>query len=203
MDTYFITTPDGNMIHGKNVHLRQGDVDGACGPYCIYMALIALGLIEREEVVGCDIDGRTNFGQLMASLDSHGKKLFANGTSSKQLTTCISKSPYHNIINYERWVGGNTEIRKFVTENIMQNRPVLLAFNWNETSAHWVLAIGVEQDEKKATKVYVLDPGFKTPTANRWNGKFISTGRGTRPFKYSTNADQDVSFFAAVALWKQ
>ena len=28
--------------NGGAVHLRQGDLDGACGPYCVVMALLAL-----------------------------------------------------------------------------------------------------------------------------------------------------------------
>jgi hypothetical protein len=29
------------------VHLRQGDMDGACGPYALVMAMIAMGLAKR------------------------------------------------------------------------------------------------------------------------------------------------------------
>ncbi|HEJ1134341.1 TPA: hypothetical protein SLU32_004560, partial [Pseudomonas aeruginosa] len=30
-------------VHGDKVHLRQGDMDGACGPYCLVMAMLVRG----------------------------------------------------------------------------------------------------------------------------------------------------------------
>ncbi len=36
---------------GDQIHLRQGELDGACGPYCIISALIALGLMRRSNVL--------------------------------------------------------------------------------------------------------------------------------------------------------
>ena len=29
------------------VHLQQGDIDGACGPYCLLMALLINGIVLR------------------------------------------------------------------------------------------------------------------------------------------------------------
>lgn len=44
------------------VHLRQGEMDGACGPYCVAMTLIALGVMSREQAQSLDsYDGRTDW----------------------------------------------------------------------------------------------------------------------------------------------
>jgi hypothetical protein len=32
------------------IHLRQSQPDGACGPHCVFMALIALGVVSRAWV---------------------------------------------------------------------------------------------------------------------------------------------------------
>lgn len=46
------------------VALRQGDVDGACGPYSLLMALITQNVLSREEVTDLNIqDGRTRLGK--------------------------------------------------------------------------------------------------------------------------------------------
>ncbi|MBG7352627.1 hypothetical protein GHU86_12690, partial [Pseudomonas aeruginosa] len=34
-------------VHGDKVHLRQGDMDGACGPYCLVMAMLVRGQLRR------------------------------------------------------------------------------------------------------------------------------------------------------------
>ena len=36
--------------NGESVHRRQGDIDGACGPYCIVMAHLALGDMTGSEI---------------------------------------------------------------------------------------------------------------------------------------------------------
>lgn len=35
-------------VHGDKVHLRQGDMDGACGPYCLVMAMLVRGQLRRR-----------------------------------------------------------------------------------------------------------------------------------------------------------
>ena len=62
---------DGVLISTNNksdneVHLRQGDMDGACGPYCVAMALLMLGRMQRNEISpGKNIDFRTKFGRFL------------------------------------------------------------------------------------------------------------------------------------------
>ena len=54
------------------VHLRQSDLDGACGPHCLLMALQILGLASREPVAvddGSPIDTSfPGFSRLMNEL---------------------------------------------------------------------------------------------------------------------------------------
>ena len=40
------------------LHLRQGDIDGACGPCCLFMALIICGVAKREEITGSPVSFR-------------------------------------------------------------------------------------------------------------------------------------------------
>ena len=40
------------------MHLRQGELDGACGPYCVVSALITLGLMDRTMSCTTCIAGR-------------------------------------------------------------------------------------------------------------------------------------------------
>lgn len=56
-------------INGKNVHLRQGELDGACTVYSLMMGLIAAGKVSRQDICNPDIiekkDGREGFGRLI------------------------------------------------------------------------------------------------------------------------------------------
>ena len=49
----FSVAPNGpvSAASGELVHLRQGDLDGACGPYCLFSALITLGLLQRDDLL--------------------------------------------------------------------------------------------------------------------------------------------------------
>ncbi len=53
-------------IDGKSVHLRQGDMDGACTVYSLMMGLISIGAIKRDDVENVDKKyGRTSKGRLI------------------------------------------------------------------------------------------------------------------------------------------
>ena len=55
------------------VHLRQGEMDGACGPYCVVMTLIALGVMSRDQARSLDsFDGRTRLGRFRENLMAFG-----------------------------------------------------------------------------------------------------------------------------------
>ena len=40
--------------NGDKVHLRQGDMDGACGPYCLVMAMLVRGQLRRRQAKGLE-----------------------------------------------------------------------------------------------------------------------------------------------------
>ena len=42
----------------QQVFLNQGSLDGACGPYCVYMSLLINGIITRKEVLSALSDGQ-------------------------------------------------------------------------------------------------------------------------------------------------
>jgi len=40
----------GPVVRNKPLHLRQSDLDGACGPHCVLMSLVILGLTKHRQV---------------------------------------------------------------------------------------------------------------------------------------------------------
>ena len=64
-----LTISDEGPVTGSALaHLRQGDMGGACGPYCLMMCLQIIGVIGREEATSSlSLDGRTQIGKLYKS----------------------------------------------------------------------------------------------------------------------------------------
>ena len=66
------------------IHLQQGDLDGACGPYSLMMALLAYGAITRKDAINLwlgKVHSSTKFGKVVSKLDA----LIRNGTKSIHL----------------------------------------------------------------------------------------------------------------------
>ena len=57
------------LIDSEEVHLRQGNLDGACTVYSLMMGLIAAGKVSRMDICDLDVinrvDGREGFGRLI------------------------------------------------------------------------------------------------------------------------------------------
>ena len=71
----------------QQVHLVQGSLDGACGPYCVMMSLLITGLIDRREAtLAHPLDGRTSLGKLFR-LYTEYEPFFRNGTGLDELKT--------------------------------------------------------------------------------------------------------------------
>ncbi len=52
---------DGVRVRAKNgrfqqVHLRQGELDGACAVYSAFMALICIGVVKYNDITVCRFD---------------------------------------------------------------------------------------------------------------------------------------------------
>ncbi|MGV8371128.1 hypothetical protein C0046_07735, partial [Pseudomonas aeruginosa] len=77
-------------VHGDKVHLRQGDMDGACGPYCLVMAMLVRGQLRRRQAKGLErVDSRSRYGRLMKALDQHGP-LLRVGTTGVDLLELLA-----------------------------------------------------------------------------------------------------------------
>ena len=81
-------------VHGDKVHLRQGDMDGACGPYCLVMAMLVRGQLRRRQAKGLErVDSRSRYGRLMKALDQHGPLLRVGTTGVDLLELLADAAP--------------------------------------------------------------------------------------------------------------
>lgn len=203
------TTPDGPVAHladgtEQAVFLRQGDADGACGPYSLLIALLICGVIQRDNITFfVEADRRTNYGKLMAALAEH-PGLFRDGTDLDQLVSVIAPI-FRRQLGHEASYAAGVGLRRFVQQHIEANKPVIIGLSFSN-GGHWLVVIGIEYDtDANPRRLLLLDPSGPRPAACPWNGVIdLQAGKGRYPYSYwwpGDHAPEQVSLREALALW--
>ncbi|MGI2204542.1 hypothetical protein ACROAH_11715 [Shewanella oncorhynchi] len=209
---------EGVFANQEKIALRQGDIDGACGPYSILMGLIYHGVVTRAEVTSPDrVDGRTRLGKFLDGLcifDTMVRK----GTKIDELEWLVGhfKSSPEAKVDLRTLESESTrELAYEISECIDTDNPVVVGIDWQGGGAHWALVVGYEyfenqDDTQIITKLYLLDPGFEGPTTTYWNaviqvadntGSIINSGRFPSNH-WSSNANKPTlcKIFTGLAL---
>lgn len=167
---------NGLLVNGDDeaIHLRQGDMDGACGPYCIAMALLALKAMGRHEVSPLSkIDYRTRTGKFFRELKELDPMILG-GSSSEDLQAMISA---HNGVQCKITSNRSGKILPAAKIALESGHPVIIDVRSkvNEELNHWTLAIGFSDDY-----LFLLDPGYELRSSNIWNATVTTTAKSTR-----------------------
>ncbi|WP_128653081.1 hypothetical protein [Pseudomonas aeruginosa] len=174
---------------GESVHFRQGDLDGACGPYSLLMALVTNGIIRREEASYMGLrDGRTRLGKFHNRLAEFGG-LISNGTDEFELDwlgECFSRQ-----IEIEIMEGNTRAMVEQLVNAIRQGRSSIVGVDWPGGEGHWLLVVGYQgklvdqgSDGSKieCTHLLCLDPFCEAPKVSLWNAVLeVQTADGLVP----------------------
>jgi hypothetical protein len=157
---------------GELIHLRQGDIDGACGPYCISMALIAAKIITRSDATNLDrLDGRTRAGRFRDALLTFGG-LSVDGTNNDDLLW-LADFFKSNGLNAREVLGSKKEIFTEIVNVIDSGGLPIIKVLWQGGGRHWLMGVGYQGTERNAqfqpTHLLTLDPGQQNPTCSMWN----------------------------------
>lgn len=182
---------------GDLVHCRQGDLDGACGPYSLVMALIAAGLVSREEAgYGCLSDGRTRLGKFQNRLREFGG-LITDGTDEYDLDWLVEC--FKSQIFVESISGTTRELVNGAVEAIGEKRSTIIGVDWTGGDGHWLLVVGYQGQRVKdetgiereiVTHLLCLDPFVEAPRVSLWNAVLqvqTSDGQVVNAGRYPTN----------------
>jgi len=200
------------------IHLRQGSLDGACGTYCLCMALITLGYEKHTKITNLFAPAPAA-GELFRIISDNNSALIREGADTKDilkyLKPYIDKGLKHETKNAK--LHGNdsqhkengkqfdhTRVKDFVIEHILKDHVVLLASQY-----HWVMVVGLEYAEiiPRDVEEYanprlflLLDPDAETPKFSVWNGviDISQSGKGNHWFGSGNHA-----FYEAIALWRE
>lgn len=161
--------------HGESVHRRQGDIDGACGPYCIVMAHLALGDMTSSEIEpAVKMDFRTRVGRMFRAVWDNGPMVIA-GTSKAQMLEMFYA---YNRRKATEQVGSGRTLFPLVRSALLENKPVILDISGSGL-AHWTLAVGFDEE-----RIYLLDPSYDLGHCNFWNASIQTTPIPNGPYNY-------------------
>ena len=191
---------NGNLTaEEENVFLRQGSMDGACGPYCVFMALIILGVIDYNQATNLwSTKGSSKLGKLIKAMREHDV-FIQNGTFVEDLETMFAQSFKKDVVTHSTSTGGRKVI-DFTVEALKKNSPVIVGIRGKDL-AHWLLAVGFEENEGVVSKLFFLDPS-SGEAVNYWNSiiRTDSTVKGIYPYKWETHEDCYIKFEDAISI---
>ncbi|EAQ40492.1 hypothetical protein MED134_07044 [Dokdonia sp. MED134] len=165
------------------IFLKQGDVDGACGPYCVFMALLISGEISREDIDDLwNIKLSTRLGKLVKGMRDHDT-LFRSGTHITELNTLLNNS-FGKVIKTDENLNSGKSLIPFIIEGLQKDAPIVVGVK-NRDMGHWLLAVGYEEVNDKISKIFFLDPSGVN-TSNYWNAAIdiIDPQSGIYPYAW-------------------
>ncbi|MNO57292.1 hypothetical protein D3C76_478250 [compost metagenome] len=169
-------TGNGSLSNGRGdkVHLRQGEMDGACGPYCLVMAMLARNQLSRRQAKGvAPVDARTRYGRLMQALERH-EPLVRVGTTGYDLLELLGEISDKE---YRVEKGSGRRMVELTRRHLQENIPVVLGFHGRKDSdiRHWGLAIGMSEEA-----FFLLDPAHDLQRGLAWNAVLTTDPHGSR-----------------------
>lgn len=195
------------------VHLQQGDLDGACGPYCLLMAFTILGIAPQRQI-------KTLPELETGKLVEHWRRLVAlyfTGAHSADLLEILTLTPDLGVA-HQIFKGRRNRIAQFCVEQIDNDAVVILGTKSAKRSyGHWTLVVGWEgyydalararspQKRPQAIRALLcLDPSYSEPVLTVYNARINVEPSPRWPGEYQVATCQmsteRVSFDAAIAI---
>ena len=189
-----------SVANGDSIFEKQGTVDGACGPYSLFMTLKILGELSQTDVNDPDsIDKRRSAYKFMSRINKL-KGLIIGGTYLRNLYDLINDN-FITKLETDWSQKKNHDLISFIVGSLEENKPTIIKVDFT-SGAHWMVAVGYSTNEKgKHNKLLFLDPSGEKPTFSPWNSVLdISTKRKSEfPYNWTT-AGYNVSLEEALSI---
>lgn len=179
------------------VHLQQGEMDGACAVYSMMMDLLILKVLTRNQVVNLNttFKGNTAKGRLFKEFFFVTEGLCRDGfyfsEIKEKLSHSFAKEVASSALQYTASLSDQASFVEELRTAIDSDTPLITALSFRG-GAHAVLAIGYEEQEGVAKKIFCLDPSYAISPTSLWNGVIIlNEGKGKYSHQYITDKDDD------------
>ena len=173
---------------------RQGDLDGACGVYSLFMCLNLCGVAEcqKGEITLDSVDKRKQFGKMIKEVENSAG-LIVTGHDVDEVKNILNKS-YRATLNYEIFKEPGKKAIAFVLKHLWEGHPVLMSIK-GPKFLHWVVACGMEFNTPSVDafptkgdtpeRLFLLDPGAAKAKSTLWNSYIVlEAGTGKYPYEY-------------------
>jgi len=155
----------------RGPHLMAGSLDGACGVYALWSALIALGVATRAQVL-C-LRYRFTDDQFEEAW-VRGLDTFFLGSDDDELVALLQT--VDRCVCHRLCKGPMRSQVAFVTNSLRSEEVVLLGLEHAGTpGGHWVLAVGLEElatdGQSKLIGILCLDSSEPAPQLLRFNAR--------------------------------
>jgi hypothetical protein len=135
----------GGRREPQPIHLRQGEMDGACGPHCVLMALMALRVVRRGWVT----DSPANAPRSVKAALRLTSEWYFCGTAVRDLAQIVQ--PLDRLVTASASKASHAALIPFILANLAEERLVVVGVhNSARRLKHWTLALGVAGVEKRA-----------------------------------------------------
>ncbi len=194
----------------NKVALRQGDLDGACGPYSLMMALLLSKVItftQAKKLWDSNPDGRNKFAKWTKQFDTlltQGtddadlKKLFSAIQSLLDTKKAMNLEMMHLSPSNTSNLKGESSL--YMVKEHLENydMPVILVLDWSKTNSHWVVAVGYQEKRAangnmKLANILTLDPGSSIGNTSAWNGVLGLGSINDKKLRYLTEDTESVT----------
>lgn len=185
----------GPTVRTNSVHLHQSDLDGACGPHCLLMALMILGILRRPELTRLyKARGKTK------SMWKLAARSYFVGTGIRALKSMLE--PYAGKIVARIY-------RKHLVRKVLDalaDSGVAIVGISNEDFSHWVLAVGVggveSEDAQLPNRFLILDPELSTIPLSAWNATLFIKSNSANQHAYDTATSRTLVYVDEVLTLK-
>jgi len=167
----------GIISHGKYrpVFVQQGDLDGACGTHCLFMALMAMRVIPTAQFFRMD---ERRMGADLRRLYRLARTFYFSGTDSRDFRKLLRL--VRPKIQFTATEATDTAAEQFIARHLECGKLVIVGI---ESAArklnHWVLAIGRAGTERSGIfiprRFLIVDPGDDPDQLVPWNAT-LETG---------------------------
>lgn len=185
---------DGLVVKGTKrlVHLRQGDIDGACAVYSMLMCLLMVKAVTRKEISlsNENPDGRESIGRLIKTfMTSQG--LLRKGYELDKLDVDLQHAYKRKISTDYFPKEEDKDLLAAIINALDADKPVEIGFMYKRGGGHAVAVIGYKK-ENDSTLLFCLDPGYPIYDGMYWNNVLCVVGdqiQGHNTYNYLDKKD--------------
>ena len=183
------------MVNRSLLHLKQGELDGACGTHCALMALMVFGIIKRDELDDISKVRKKPLSKLWMRTTQY----YFSGINPHQLKSVFL--PYQEHVHCKVL---QSDLVEQTIKLLKQDGVCIIAIN-NEDFRHWVLAVGFSgknwTKQDAAETILILDPDSPPIPMLAWNGTItVKTFKNGQHRYEAADGSVNVSIDAVLAL---